>query len=135
MHPQRGHRHVDQRQRANRRPGLSHRVPLRRRRTYPRRQESDDRDQDQGDDGKPAAHVRAADCPASAAVSSSSATRQHIQGARHNLTSYELTSMLLVMPAPTPPRRSALGLLVLGQLMEEPMHVYRMQKLFEATGK
>jgi DNA-binding PadR family transcriptional regulator len=33
------------------------------------------------------------------------------------------------------PRRSALGLTVLWQLMNEPMHVYRMQKLFEAQGK
>ncbi len=41
------------------------------------------------------------------------------------------------MPA-TPssrPQRSALGLLVLWQLFPEPMHVYRMQKLFEAEGK
>ena len=30
---------------------------------------------------------------------------------------------------------SALGLVVLWQLFEEPMHVYRMQKLFEAYGK
>jgi DNA-binding PadR family transcriptional regulator len=33
------------------------------------------------------------------------------------------------------PQRSALGLLVLWQLFPEPMHVYRMQKLFEAEGK
>jgi DNA-binding PadR family transcriptional regulator len=33
------------------------------------------------------------------------------------------------------PRRSSLGLLVLWHLVEEPMHVYKMQKLFEATGK
>jgi DNA-binding PadR family transcriptional regulator len=33
------------------------------------------------------------------------------------------------------PRRSALGLVVLWQLSEAPMHVYRMQKQFEATGK
>jgi DNA-binding PadR family transcriptional regulator len=39
------------------------------------------------------------------------------------------------MPTPATPRRSALGLLVLWQLMSEPMHVYRMQKLFEAQGK
>jgi DNA-binding PadR family transcriptional regulator len=32
-------------------------------------------------------------------------------------------------------RRSPLGLVVLGQLVEEPMHVYRMQKLFEERGK
>lgn len=45
--------------------------------------------------------------------------------------------MVLAMnPAAAPsPRRSALGLLVLTQLMSEPMHVYRMQKLFEDTGK
>src|SRR5947209_1669622 len=33
------------------------------------------------------------------------------------------------------PQRSSLGLLVLWQLFQEPMHVYRMQKLFEAEGK
>ena len=33
------------------------------------------------------------------------------------------------------PQRSPLGLLVLFQLVTEPMHVYRMQKLFEAEGK
>ena len=37
--------------------------------------------------------------------------------------------------APKPPHRSALGLLVLWQLFNQPMHVYRMQKLFEAEGK
>lgn len=36
---------------------------------------------------------------------------------------------------PKAPQRSALGLLVLWQLSQEPMHVYRMQKLFEAEGK
>jgi DNA-binding PadR family transcriptional regulator len=35
----------------------------------------------------------------------------------------------------TAPRRSPLGLIVLWQLVDEPMHVYRMQKLFEAEGK
>lgn len=40
------------------------------------------------------------------------------------------------MPNPSkPPQRSALGLLVLWQLFPGPMHVYRMQKLFEAEGK
>jgi DNA-binding PadR family transcriptional regulator len=39
------------------------------------------------------------------------------------------------MTKPKTPRRSALGLTVLWQLMNEPMHVYRMQKLFEAQGK
>lgn len=39
------------------------------------------------------------------------------------------------MTASKTPRRSALGLTVLWQLMSEPMHVYRMQKLFEAQGK
>jgi DNA-binding PadR family transcriptional regulator len=34
-----------------------------------------------------------------------------------------------------PPQRSSLGLIVLWQLFHEPMHVYRMQKLFEAEGK
>jgi len=33
------------------------------------------------------------------------------------------------------PRRSSLGLIVLWQLWEGPMHVYRMQKLIEAQGK
>ena len=33
------------------------------------------------------------------------------------------------------PRRSSLGLMVLWQLYAEPMHVYKLQKLFEATGK
>ena len=41
----------------------------------------------------------------------------------------------MIMPLPTTPQRSALGLIVLWQLMQEPMHVYRMQKLFEAEGK
>jgi DNA-binding PadR family transcriptional regulator len=39
------------------------------------------------------------------------------------------------MPARKAPQRSALGLIVLWQLMSEPMHVYRMQKLFEETAK
>lgn len=39
------------------------------------------------------------------------------------------------MPTSKTPHRSALGLTVLWQLMIEPMHVYRMQKLFEAQGK
>jgi DNA-binding PadR family transcriptional regulator len=34
-----------------------------------------------------------------------------------------------------PAQRSSLGLLVLWQLVEEPMHVYRMQRLFEERGK
>jgi DNA-binding PadR family transcriptional regulator len=33
------------------------------------------------------------------------------------------------------PQPSSLGLIVLWQLFAEPMHVYRMQKLFEAQGK
>ena len=33
------------------------------------------------------------------------------------------------------PRRSSLGLMVLWQLFQQPMHVYKMQKQFEATGK
>ncbi|HTX12446.1 MAG TPA: PadR family transcriptional regulator [Solirubrobacteraceae bacterium] len=37
--------------------------------------------------------------------------------------------------APKSSHRSALGLLVLWQLYQQPMHVYRMQKLFEAEGK
>ncbi len=36
---------------------------------------------------------------------------------------------------PKPPPASPLGLIVLWQLWSEPMHVYRMQKLFEAEGK
>ena len=43
--------------------------------------------------------------------------------------------MLLSMPASKTPHRSALGLIVLWQLTSGPMHVYRMQKLFEAQGK
>jgi DNA-binding PadR family transcriptional regulator len=39
------------------------------------------------------------------------------------------------MSKPTTPQRSALGLIVLTQLAAEPMHVYRMQKMFEAQGK
>jgi DNA-binding PadR family transcriptional regulator len=37
--------------------------------------------------------------------------------------------------APQSRQRSALGLLVLWQLYQQPMHIYRMQKLFEAEGK
>jgi DNA-binding PadR family transcriptional regulator len=46
--------------------------------------------------------------------------------------------MFLSMPNPAnpkPPPPSPLGLIVLWQLWGEPMHVYRMQKLFEAEGK
>ena len=45
--------------------------------------------------------------------------------------------MLLTMPNNSPdlPRRSSLGLMVLWHLFQEPMHVYAMQKQFEATGK
>jgi DNA-binding PadR family transcriptional regulator len=39
------------------------------------------------------------------------------------------------MPSSKSPQRSPLGLLVLWQLSQGPMHVYRMQKLFEAEGK
>ncbi len=46
-----------------------------------------------------------------------------------------MTSTIMSMTQPKTPRRSALGLTVLWQLMSEPMHVYRMQKLFEAQGK
>jgi len=38
-------------------------------------------------------------------------------------------------PTRKPPQPSPLGLIVLWQLFNEPMHVYRMQKLFEAEGK
>jgi DNA-binding PadR family transcriptional regulator len=44
--------------------------------------------------------------------------------------------MLLTVPIPRKaPQPSSLGLIVLWQLFAEPMHVYRMQKLFEAQGK
>jgi DNA-binding PadR family transcriptional regulator len=49
-----------------------------------------------------------------------------------------MTSMVLAMTEranPKPPQSSPLGLIVLWQLWSEPMHVYRMQKLFEAEGK
>jgi DNA-binding PadR family transcriptional regulator len=39
------------------------------------------------------------------------------------------------MPNPRTPQGSSLGLIVLWQLFEEPMHVYRMQKMLEAQGK
>jgi DNA-binding PadR family transcriptional regulator len=39
------------------------------------------------------------------------------------------------MPRPKNPQRSSLGLIVLWFLFQEPMHVYRMQKLLEAQGK
>jgi DNA-binding PadR family transcriptional regulator len=44
--------------------------------------------------------------------------------------------MVLTMPNPSKaPQPSSLGLIVLWQLFAEPMHVYRMQKLFETEGK
>jgi DNA-binding PadR family transcriptional regulator len=43
--------------------------------------------------------------------------------------------MVPTMPNPTIPQGSSLGLLVLWQLFQGPMHVYRMQKMFEAQGK
>ena len=39
------------------------------------------------------------------------------------------------MPNPRTPQGSSLGLIVLWQLFQGPMHVYRMQKMFEAQGK
>ncbi len=39
------------------------------------------------------------------------------------------------MENPRTPQASSLGLIVLWQLFEGPMHVYRMQKMFEAQGK
>jgi DNA-binding PadR family transcriptional regulator len=39
------------------------------------------------------------------------------------------------MPKSETPQGSSLGLIVLWQLFEGPMHVYRMQKMFEAQGK
>jgi DNA-binding PadR family transcriptional regulator len=41
----------------------------------------------------------------------------------------------MAMENPKIPKRSSLGLIVLWQLFEGPMHVYRMQKMFEAQGK
>ncbi len=46
-----------------------------------------------------------------------------------------MSSILLTMSIPRTPHRSPLGLIVLWQLFEGPMHVYRMQKMFEAQGK
>ena len=44
--------------------------------------------------------------------------------------------MLLTIPqSPKTPPPSPLGLLVLWQLYEQPLHVYGMQKRFEAQGK
>jgi DNA-binding PadR family transcriptional regulator len=41
----------------------------------------------------------------------------------------------MAMPTSKIPQPSSLGLIVLWQLFEGPMHVYRMQKMFEAQGK
>jgi DNA-binding PadR family transcriptional regulator len=41
----------------------------------------------------------------------------------------------MTMPNPRTPQASSLGLIVLWQLVDGPMHVYRMQKMFEAQGK
>jgi DNA-binding PadR family transcriptional regulator len=41
----------------------------------------------------------------------------------------------MTMTTQRTPKRSSLGLIVLWQLFEGPMHVYRMQKMFEAQGK
>ena len=46
-----------------------------------------------------------------------------------------MTSMVLAMPKQGTPRRSSLALIVLWQLFDGPMHVYRMQKMLEAQGK
>jgi DNA-binding PadR family transcriptional regulator len=43
--------------------------------------------------------------------------------------------MVMAMANRGAPKRSSLGLIVLWQLFEGPMHVYRMQKMFEAQGK
>jgi DNA-binding PadR family transcriptional regulator len=62
--------------------------------------------------------------------------RQHLSFAwRRTLTSHSKTSMVLTMPTSNIPQPSSLGLIVLWQLFEGPMHVYRMQKMFEAQGK
>jgi DNA-binding PadR family transcriptional regulator len=42
---------------------------------------------------------------------------------------------MTMTPQAKSPQRSSLGLIVLWQLFNEPMHIYRMQKLFEAEGK
>lgn len=47
-----------------------------------------------------------------------------------NITSYDMS-----MASPVLPKRSSLGAVVLWQLIAEPMHVYRMQKLIEGQGK
>jgi DNA-binding PadR family transcriptional regulator len=41
----------------------------------------------------------------------------------------------MTMPTSKKPHRSPLGLIVLWQLFQGPMHVYRMQKMFETQGK
>src|SRR6202011_4591772 len=51
------------------------------------------------------------------------------------LTRLKLASMCLTIPTSKTPPRSSLGLIVLSQLHQGPMHVYRMQKLLEAEGK
>jgi len=43
--------------------------------------------------------------------------------------------MVTTMQNPRTPQASSLGLIVLWQLFEGPMHVYRMQKMFETQGK
>jgi DNA-binding PadR family transcriptional regulator len=43
--------------------------------------------------------------------------------------------MFMTMTAPDPPPRSLLGLIVLWQLFQKPLHVYGIQKLLEAEGK
>ena len=43
--------------------------------------------------------------------------------------------MFMTMPTTKQPHRSPLGLIVLWQLFQGPMHVYRMQKMFETQGK
>jgi DNA-binding PadR family transcriptional regulator len=62
--------------------------------------------------------------------------RQHLSFAwLQTLTSHDKTSMVMAMVNRGAPKRSSLGLIVLWQLFEGPMHVYRMQKMFEAQGK
>ena len=43
--------------------------------------------------------------------------------------------MVTTMQNPRTPQASSLGLIVLWQLFEGPMHIYRMQKMFETQGK
>lgn len=54
---------------------------------------------------------------------------------RRCLPGRETASYTMSMSPRKTPKRSSLGLVVLWQLIGEPMHVYRMQKLLEVQGK